>query len=112
MIRSFLKDLFQLYDLQFEEASNGQEAIAKWEKEDFKAILMDIEMPVMDGLVATRIIRQREKEEDRPYTPIYAISGVATADPEGECSAVGMDGFIAKPVVINKLLEVIIPLSK
>lgn len=111
LIRSFLKDLLKYYDLECEEAINGKDAIDKWEKEDFNAILMDIEMPEMDGLQATRIIRQKEKERDRSYTPIFAISGCTISDPEKYCKQVGLDGFIAKPVVINELLEYVIPLA-
>lgn len=112
LVRSFLKDLFRYYDLDCEEAVNGKDAIEKWENEDFNAILMDIEMPEMDGLQATRIIRQREKENERSYTPIFAISGCSLINPEEYCKRAGMDGFIAKPVVINKLLECIMPLAQ
>jgi len=111
LIRSFLKDLLRYYDLDCEEAVNGKDAIEKWENEEFNAILMDIEMPEMDGLQATRIIRQREKEDERSYTPIFAISGCTLIDPEEHCKRAGMDGFIAKPVVINKLLECVMPLA-
>ncbi|MBI5558830.1 MAG: response regulator [Deltaproteobacteria bacterium] len=111
IIRSFLKDLFLHYDMKCEEAANGREAIEKWEQEDFNAILMDLEMPEMDGLQAARIIRQKEKEAQRPYTPIFAISGTAVLDPEEHCRKAGMDGFIAKPVVISKLLECVMPLA-
>ncbi|MCJ7599928.1 MAG: response regulator [Desulfobulbaceae bacterium] len=112
LVRSFLKDLLRYYDLDCEEAVNGKDAIEKWEHEDFNAILMDIEMPEMDGLQATRIIRQREKEVERAYTPIFAISGSVSVDPEEHCKRAGMDGYIAKPVIINKLLEYVMPLAQ
>ncbi|MFH1216286.1 MAG: response regulator [Pseudomonadota bacterium] len=112
MIRCFLKDLFLHFDLGCEEAKNGREAVEKWEQEEFLAILMDIEMPVMDGLQAASIIRTREQSENRPYTPIYAISGCTFADPEKKCKMAGMDGFIAKPVAINELLEIVKPLTR
>jgi CheY-like chemotaxis protein len=77
LVRSFLKDLFRYYDLDCEEAVNGKDAIEKWEHEDFNAILMDIEMPEMDGLQATRIIRQREKEvvsgHTHRFSPYQAV---------------------------------------
>jgi CheY-like chemotaxis protein len=111
-IRSFLRDLFRHYDLDCEEATNGMEAVEKWEREDFNAILMDIEMPEMDGLQATRIIRQKEKEVERSYTPIFAITGSSYANPESFYKKAGMDGYIAKPVVINKLLECVMPLAQ
>ncbi|OKY75235.1 MAG: hypothetical protein BM485_09675 [Desulfobulbaceae bacterium DB1] len=111
IVRGFLKDLFLHFDLRCEEARNGREAIEKWEHEEFLAILMDIEMPVMDGLQAAGIIRAREKVENRAYTPIYAVSGCTFDDPEQRCKMAGMDGFIAKPVAINELLEIVKPLA-
>jgi CheY-like chemotaxis protein len=112
MIRSLLKDIFRNYDLDCEEAENGMEAIAKWENEDFNAILMDIEMPEMDGLQATRIIRQKEKDDERSHTPIVAISGNTFMDSEMHYKDAGMDGYIAKPFAINKLLECVMQLTQ
>ena len=111
MIRDFIKDLFQYFELSCDEAKNGREAVEKWEHEDYLAILMDIEMPVMDGLQAAHIIRTREKQEKRSHTPIYAVSGTTSFNnPKEICRMAGMDGFIAKPVTINQLLEVAMPL--
>lgn len=110
LISGFLKSLLNLYDLDAEIATNGQEAIDAWEKEDFRAILMDLEMPVMGGLEASRIIRQREKKERRTYTPIFAVSGTIMSTPQLRCLEAGMDGFIAKPVTIDSVLAVILPL--
>lgn len=112
LIRAFLIKLFSIYELQVDIATNGQEAINNWEKEDYRAILMDLDMPIMGGIEATRIIRQREKVEKRGYTPIYAVSGTIMADPERKCAEAGLDGFIAKPMGIENVLNVILPLSK
>lgn len=112
LIRDFLLELFRRYELKAEVATNGREAIDKWEKNIFKAILMDIEMPIMDGMESTRIIRRREKEEDRSYTPIYAVSGTTDINADKICCEAGMDGFIAKPMIIDKILEVILPLTR
>ncbi|MCB2184071.1 MAG: response regulator [Desulfobulbaceae bacterium] len=112
LIREFLKELFSRYDIITEEAENGEEAVFKWETGNYSAILMDIQMPKMDGLQATRLIRKREKEEKRNYTPIIALSGVATSDPEKDCTSAGMDGFLAKPVFISQLLDVVLPYVK
>ncbi len=110
LIRDFLAAVLDLYDINPEFAANGKEAINVWEKEKFRAILMDLEMPVMGGLEAARIIRRREKEEHRNHTPIVAISGTDMENPHGECSKAGMDGFIPKPVEIRELLDVVLPL--
>lgn len=110
--RGFIKDVFHYFELSCDEAKNGKEAVEKWAHEDFLAILMDIEMPVMDGLQAAQIIRTREKQEERSHTPIYAVSGcTAFNNPKEICRMAGMDGFIAKPVTINQLLEVAMPLA-
>jgi len=109
-IRFILKSLFDLYDFDSEYATNGQEAVDAWAKGHFKAILMDLDMPIMGGLEAARIIRQREKEEMREYTPIYALSATEMSDPQRVCREAGMDGFLSKPVRVSRILEVIFPL--
>ncbi len=112
MVRLFIKDLLELYDLGSEFAANGKEAIEVWEKDDFKAILMDLDMPVMGGVEATRIIRRREREKKRDHTPIIAVSGRVKSTTHYECSEVGMDGVIAKPMTIDEVMNVILPLVR
>ncbi|WP_028583403.1 response regulator [Desulfogranum mediterraneum] len=107
LIRSFLKSLLESYEFEAAFACNGQEAVTSWQQTDFQIILMDIEMPVMDGLAATRIIRQREQAEQRRHTPIIGFSGGGMADPRGVCLAAGMDGFLAKPIAVRDALDVI-----
>ena len=75
-------------------ASNGEEAVQALEAEDFDLVLMDVEMPVMDGLAATSAIRQRESKHGG-HTAIVAVT--SSSDPE-ECLAAGMDAYIAKPL--------------
>jgi CheY-like chemotaxis protein len=75
-------------------ASNGKEAVDAFEDEHFDLVLMDIEMPVMDGLDATSLIREREGRIGR-HTPVVAVT--STTDQE-RCFAVGMDAYIAKPL--------------
>ena len=112
LVRGFLLALFDRYEIKAEVAKNGREAVDKWENNNFKAILMDIEMPVMNGIKATQIIRQREKEQDRSYTPIFGVSGTSDFNANNICNEVGMDGFIAKPMVIDEILEAILPLTR
>lgn len=112
LVRMFLFKVLKLYELEAEIATNGQEAVNMWEKDDYTAVLMDLEMPVMGGLESSRLIRQREKEKKRKRTPIYAISGTIMQDAKSKCADAGMDGFIPKPVVINKLLDIILPLIR
>jgi CheY-like chemotaxis protein len=75
-------------------AKDGKEAVDALEREEFDAVLMDVEMPVMDGLAATAKIRQRETPLQK-HTPIIALT--STTDRE-RCFDAGMDGFAAKPL--------------
>ena len=81
-------------------ARNGEEALSVLSGEEFDLILMDVQMPVMDGLTATRHIREKEKET-RHRIPIIAMTARAMQGDKEECLAAGMDGYIAKP--INRL---------
>ncbi len=77
---------------------NGQEAVELLEKNLFDVVLMDVQMPVLDGLEATRRIRLREKETGRPRIPILAITAHAMEGDKLRCLAAGMDGYVSKPV--------------
>ena len=85
----------------------GADAVAAWEQRDWDLILLDVQMPVMDGPTACRVIRKRESETGRARTPIIAISANAMAHQVEAYLAAGMDGFIAKPIEIVRLFEVI-----
>jgi len=77
---------------------NGREALAAWEGQTWDIVLMDIQMPEMNGIEATQAIRQRELETGRPRTPIVAVTANAMAHQVVEYEAAGMDGVVAKPV--------------
>jgi signal transduction histidine kinase/ActR/RegA family two-component response regulator len=79
-------------------AATGEEAINAWEAKSFDVILMDICMPVMDGLEATQEIRRAETLSGRTRTPIFAVTANAMDEQVGEYLAAGMDGVVAKPV--------------
>jgi CheY-like chemotaxis protein/HPt (histidine-containing phosphotransfer) domain-containing protein len=81
--------------------NTGRTALAAFEAESFDAVLMDVQMPEMDGLEATAAIRARERRTGR-HTPILGVS--AHAD-RATCLAAGMDGFIAKPVRPHELMQ-------
>jgi CheY-like chemotaxis protein len=79
------------------------EAVAAMEEDCFDLVLMDVQMPVMDGLEATGAIRQWERAAGK-RTPVIAVT--ATADPN-ECLAAGMDGHIKKPLVREVLRQTV-----
>ena len=78
-------------------ANNGKEAVALWESGRFDLVLMDVQMPEMDGLDATRAIRAREKDK-KARTPIIAMTANAMAGDREMCIEAGMDGYVTKPV--------------
>jgi two-component system, sensor histidine kinase and response regulator len=87
-------------------ANNGLEAIAAHEKHSFDLILMDVQMPEMDGFEATLAIREKEKRAGR-HTPIVAMTAHALKGDEQRCLAVGMDAYISKPIRTNELFSTI-----
>jgi signal transduction histidine kinase len=86
---------------------NGVQAIEAWSLSDWDLILMDIQMPVMDGPTASREIRSREAIEGRPRTPIIALTANAMTHQVQEYLDAGMDGFVAKPIEIARLFDTI-----
>jgi CheY-like chemotaxis protein len=85
-------------------ALNGKEALDKFGITNYDLILMDIQMPVMDGFLATKKVREIETSSNS-YTPIIAITANAMAGDREACLAVGMDDYISKPFQVNVLVD-------
>ncbi len=85
-------------------ANNGQEALEQYNANEYDIILMDVKMPVMDGITATKKIRELELDKDY-YTPIIAITANALTGDKEKCITAGMDEYISKPFQIEDLLE-------
>ena len=85
-------------------ASHGEEALALFARETFDAILMDVQMPVMDGLMATRKIRERETET-QSHVPVIALTARAMQEDESICLEAGMDAYLSKPLQCDDLLR-------
>jgi signal transduction histidine kinase/CheY-like chemotaxis protein len=86
---------------------NGAEAVEAWRSATWDLILMDVQMPVMDGPTAVRQIRAAEAAQARPRTPIYALSANAMIHHVRDYLDAGMDGHLAKPISIDLLLGVL-----
>ncbi|PZQ65053.1 MAG: hypothetical protein DI570_03335 [Phenylobacterium zucineum] len=84
---------------------DGKAAVAAWEREPWDVILMDVQMPIMDGPTATAQIRARERSEGRPRTPIVALTANAMSHQIAEYLQAGMDAFVAKPIEAGRLYE-------
>ena len=86
---------------------DGVDAVAAWESGEWDVILMDVQMPRMDGPTATRFIRERELAQRRRRTPIVALTANAMTHQVSEYLAAGMDAFVAKPIEIDRLFAVL-----
>lgn len=101
VIGCILEDMGLSYDI----ARNGQEAIDMFVQHGYNIILMDLQMPKMDGLSATVKIREIEKTEQRSYrTPIIGMTAHATYKDKNSCLDAGMDEFLTKPIDQAKLV--------
>lgn len=89
-------------------ANNGQEAVDYYKSAgDIKVIIMDIQMPVLDGLAATQIIRFHEVEQKLKRTPIIALTAHAMKGDKEKCLDAGCDTYLSKPIMIEVLLKTI-----
>ncbi|HZZ57458.1 MAG TPA: ATP-binding protein [Opitutaceae bacterium] len=82
---------------------NGAEAVARARNGRYDAILMDVQMPEMDGLTATQLIRQSQAADGREPTPILALTAGAMAEDREACLRSGMDDCLVKPLVLEEL---------
>ncbi|NJL72544.1 MAG: response regulator [Candidatus Competibacteraceae bacterium] len=102
--------LMQLSSLGLEgvTVNNGREALKAYEENRYSLILMDCQMPEMDGFEATREIRRfEERQGGKTHVPIVAMTAQAMAQDREECLAAGMDAFISKPVTLNSLQAIL-----
>jgi signal transduction histidine kinase/CheY-like chemotaxis protein/HPt (histidine-containing phosphotransfer) domain-containing protein len=107
MAQTILKQI----GLKYQTASNGHQAIECYRSNSFSLILMDCQMPVLDGFAATRAIRQIEKQTEH-HTPIIALTANAFKDDREACMAAGMDDYLSKPFKKSQLLHAIKPWLK
>jgi len=103
-----LRTFLEMAGVEVSMAADGAEALGMWEREDWDLILMDVQMPVMDGPAATRAIRAREIELGRTRTPIIALTADTMAHQINQHLAAGMDDHVAKPIVAADLFAAIV----
>ncbi len=101
------KAFLSLFGCQVKVAENGREAVAAYAREGFDIILMDFQMPDMDGLTATRHIRQRQMALGLPRIPIIAVTANAFGEDRDRCLAGDMDDYLSKPFTEAQLAKVL-----
>ena len=90
---------------------NGREAVQAWESGRFDLILMDVQMPQMDGLEATKCIREMERDDGRQHTPIVAVTANAMVGDRERCLEAGADAYVSKPFKADDLVSVVAQLG-
>ena len=83
------------------EASDGVEALEVWDSEPVDLVLMDMHMPGMDGVEATREIRRRERQYGRPAVMLIALTAATSVEDRNVCLQAGADAHLAKPVSVR-----------
>ena len=102
--RFMMRRLLEMAGYQVIEAMNGEEAVKLAKTESPQLILMDLSLPVIDGLAATRLIRKLPKLE---AIPIIAVSAHDTSDFQSEALAAGCNSYVTKPIDFNELEQLI-----
>jgi two-component system, sensor histidine kinase and response regulator len=108
LIQAYLKNL----PYQLEMAENGEVAVEKFTRSAYDLVLMDMQMPVMDGYTATREIRLWEREQNRPATPIAALTASALGEDASNSLEAGCTAHLSKPVKKSQLVGLIRDLVK
>ena len=103
--RIVIKTMLKRMGIQCDDVTNGKEAVDLLQSETvrYDLVLMDMQMPVMDGLKATEKIREWERVHAKPRTPIAALTAGAYAEDRQHCMESGMDDYLTKPIVISEL---------
>jgi CheY-like chemotaxis protein len=105
--RRLLAAFMKKRKIRFAEAKDGKEALETYreasEQEPFDIVLMDISMPVMDGMTSTRLIREHENKNNLKPAHIIVLTGLTSASAKLEAWTSGVDDFLTKPVNFNKL---------
>jgi signal transduction histidine kinase/CheY-like chemotaxis protein len=96
--RQVAQRLLSLMGISFGGAFNGKEALEQLEKDSYDVVLMDCQMPIMDGYTAVRILRQNEEATPGKHLPVIAMTANAMAGDREKCLRAGMDDYMSKPL--------------
>jgi len=102
-----LETILRQHNFQVIAVENGQKAVDAYLKDSFDLVLMDIDMPVMDGLTANRLIKEIDKRDNRGFTPVIALTAHALIGDRERIIRAGLDAHLAKPIDKNFLLQTI-----
>jgi len=105
-IRQVLGSMFQLVKYEIDFAENGLKAVEMWESGKYDLILMDVQMPLMNGFEATAAIREKERTSGG-HIPIIAMTAHAFKEDENKCLDAGMNAYISKPIDFMACLKLI-----
>ena len=105
--RLVLVHMCKKLNLPAKEAVDGIDALEQWRNGDVGVILMDWQMPRMDGVEATRAIREEEENQGLPRTYIIAVTANAMEGDREQCLAAGMDAYLSKPIILEDLARVL-----
>ena len=106
--RAVVEVILGLIDCDLVQVEDGLQALNAFKSDDFDVVLMDIQMPVMDGLTAIREIRKFEIEQGRHRVPVLAVTANAMSEHVQASRAAGADHHIAKPIIPDLLIGAII----
>jgi signal transduction histidine kinase/CheY-like chemotaxis protein len=106
--RYVIENLLSRLGLSIRCATNGKEGLEAIAADPPALVLMDCQMPIMDGFAATKAIREWEAEQSRPRLPIIALTAGVFAEDRTRCAAVGMDDFLPKPVSFDALTHMLV----
>ena len=101
---TMLTRLLEKMGCEVAQAGNGQEAVRAVEENDVDLVLMDIQMPVMDGVEATKRIRSNPRIGDKARIPIIAVTAFAMSGDREKFLQAGMDDYLAKPLSVKTLV--------
>ena len=103
--REIVSAYFQYWGFEVHQAENGQDCLNQFEISKYDLIIMDLQMPELDGFETTEQIRQRERESTHQCIPILGLSASVIGDVWSKCESVGMSGYLSKPFETDELKQ-------